>query len=188
MDSPSERELTGEIETKLGNLPSYYQSQLGIIICKDGSIGYTPEFVTVPYSGAKGLNSLHKLFTELNKRCTTDHNCSLHYHIGTIRKDREFLIALWILYSHIQNDLHAMLPYYKTNPSGVKSKNYCEFLNKNMFDNYLGDSKLTHQEKVNASYHALYNWILEGTNPSKTFNRKSRKHPNGSQKWNLHSR
>lgn len=176
-----------EIETKKGNLPNYYLSQLGVVICKDGSIGYTPEFVTVPYSGAKGLQSLKNLFMELNKRCSTDYTCSLHYHIGTIRKDREFIVALFRLYSDIQNDLHRMLPYYKTNPEGVKEKNYCKLLNPSMVERYI-NSDCTYQEKVSNSYKSIFNWILEGRSPDKYCNRKNKKHPNGAQKWGHHAR
>jgi hypothetical protein len=176
-----------EIETKLGNLPDYYLSQLGVVICKDGSIGYTPEFVTVPYSGAKGLQSLKNLFIELNKRCTTDYTCSLHYHIGTIRRDREFIVALFRLYSDIQNDLHRMLPYYKTNPEGVKDKNYCKFLNPGMIEKYM-TSDCSYQDKVTNGYKSIFNWILEGRSPDKHCNRKNKKHPNGTQKWSHHAR
>lgn len=177
-----------EIETKMGNIPQYYHNQLGIIVCKDGSIGYTPEFVTIPYSGAKGLQSLKNLFIELNKRCTTDYSCSLHFHIGGIRRDREFLIALYKLYCDIQIDLHKMLPYYKTDPSGVKDKNYCQFLHYETIRRFLTSKNVPYKERVSKAYVSLFGWVLEGQAPSKTFNRKNKKHPNGNQKWNQHGR
>lgn len=176
-----------EIETKRGMIQDYYQSQLGIVICKDGSIGYTPEFVTVPYKGAKGLQSIKDLFTELNKRCTTDYTCSLHYHIGTIRRDREFIVALFKLYTDIQHDLHKMLPYYKTDPDGVKDKNYCQFLNSSLVARNL-QSNVDYKSKVKNSYSSIFNWILDGRSPDKQCNRKTKKHPNGHNKWSRGAR
>lgn len=174
-----------EIEAKRGMLPDYYLTQLGIIICKDGSIGYTPEFVTVPYTGAKGLQSLKNMFIQLNKRCTTDYTCSLHYHIGSVRTDREFLVAIFKLYSEIQADVHAMLPYYKTDPSGVKDKNYCAFLPRNIAD---FKKNTDYKTKVDRGYKNIFTWLMEGRNPDASFNRKRKMHPNGTQKWNWHSR
>jgi hypothetical protein len=176
-----------EIETKKGMIQDYYQSQLGIVICKDGSIGYTPEFVTVPYKGAKGLQSIKDLFTELNKRCTTDYTCSLHYHIGTVRKDREFIVALFKLYTDIQHDLHKMLPYYKTDPDGVKEKNYCQFLNSAVVKRSLL-SNVDYKSKVKNSYSSIFNWILDGRSPDKQCNRKTKRHPNGQNKWSRGAR
>ena len=177
-----------EIETKVGNLPSYIQSQLGVIICKDGSIGYTPEFVTVPYKGAKGVQSLKNLFEELNNRCKLDYTCSLHYHFGNIRKDREFLVAIWVLYSSIQNDLHKMLPYYKTDPRGVKEKNYCAFLDKSVVLSTLSLKGVDYNTKIKSSSNNIQRWVLEGYLADKKYNRKNKKHPNGTQKWQIHSR
>lgn len=176
-----------EIECKLGNLSNYTLNQLGVLVCRDGSIGYTPEFVTVPYTGAKGLDSLNTLFLELNKRCTTDHTCSLHYHIGNVRKDREFIIALYKVYSDIQKDLHKILPFYKTVHIGIKKQNYCQFLNPDLIRNVF-DKKKEYKERINIAYNNLYTWILEGRTPDKNFNRKNMQHPNGDRKWNLHSR
>lgn len=178
-----------EIECKLGMLPNTLVNQLGVIICKDGSIGYTPEFVTVPLQGAKGLQTLQNLFVELNKRCTTDYSCSLHYHIGTIRKDREFLVAAYKLYADVQKELHAMLPYYKTNPAGVKKddKNYCMFLEKGLVEQHIHTS-LPYHEKINNAYRAMFTWLMDGRNPSRENNRKNMQHPNGGQKWGWNAR
>ncbi len=170
-------------------LPSYLTNQLGVIICKDGSINYTPEFVTVVLKGAKGLQTLQNLFMELNKRCTTDYSCSLHYHFGNIRTDREFIVAVYKLYCDVQKDLHAMLPYYKTNPAGIKKedKNYCQFLDKGLVLRHLNTS-LPYKEKINSASNAIHTWLLEGNNPCREYNRKNKFHPNGRTKWNLHSR
>jgi len=179
-----------EIETKLGNIPGYLQSQMGIIICKDGSIGYSPEFVTVPYKGAKGLQSLKNLFTELNRRCTTDVTCSLHYHVGSIRKDREFLIAIYKLYCNIQAELHAMLPMYKTNPEGIKKKNYCNFLPSSLIGSMLTQpcNKELYKSNINQTFAKIHNWVLGGVSSDKLYNRKTKTHPRGRQKWYFESR
>lgn len=169
-----------ELEVTKGMLPSYYLNQLGIYICKDGSINYTPEFVTVPYKGAKGLQSLKNLFIETNKRCETDYRCSLHYHIGNIRTDREFLVAFYKLMVDTQKDLLKMLPFYKTDPNGVKDKNYCKTLSSKV----LRTDCITHKDKVNDMYNNLQTFILDSVKPNDKYNRKTKIHPNGKNKWN----
>lgn len=178
-----------EVECINGTLPDTLMNQLGIIICKDGSIGYAPEFVTVPLRGAKGLQTSQNLFMELNKRCTTDHSCSLHFHIGSVRSDREFIVALYKIYCDLQKDLHKMLPYYKTDPRGVKreDKNYCQFSDKALVMRVLNTS-YPYKEKVNMASNAIQTFLLEGTSPSRDFNRKNMRHPNGGSKWLWHSR
>lgn len=175
-----------EIECRLGTLPDNIMNQLGVIICKDGSINYSPEFVTVPYSGAKGLQSLKNLFNELNKRCTTDYNCSLHYHIGTIRKDREFIVALYKLYFDIQKELHGMLPFYKTDWKNVKKQAYCDFLNKSLITPIRDN--IPYKDKIRKAYINIQFWALGGILPCKDFNRKVKKHPKGDKKWNWENR
>ena len=170
-----------EIEVNNGSIQQYYLNQLGVYVCKDGSIGYTPEFVTVPYSGAKGLQSLNNLFTHVNKRCDVNYTCSLHYHIGNIRTDREFLVGLYKLITYVQEDLFKMLPYYKKNPDGVKEKNYCKKLSKSLYSSV---PYVNYKQYVNTVYSKIQTFLLDNVSPSQTYNRKNKIHPNGKAKWN----
>ncbi len=178
-----------EVEVKAGCIPSYIRSELGVIICKDGSIGYTPEFVTVPYKGAKGLQSLKNLFLELNERCNTNHTCSLHYHFGNTRTDREYIVALFKVFCDVQKNLYKMLPWYKTDPTGVTkdNKNYSAMLPYGIIKGQLLSSE-PYRERVNKTYRIIEMWLMEVKSPGKDFNRKNGIHPKGDKKWDRNKR
>lgn len=176
-----------ESETMRGILPNEIQNQLGVVICKDGSIEYSPEFVTVPYQYEKGLQSLKNFHTELQKRCTSGSACSLHYHFGNTRKDREFILALHKLFSEIQEELFEMFPYYKRHYKGYKKQNYNKPL-VNLIPMYDKNSKKTYKEYVNDSYCRLYEYLNMGHMPGQDFNRKLAAHSQGQHKWMIKTR
>jgi len=175
-----------EVETTLGILPRQLCNKLGIVICKDGSINYSPEYTSVKYSGEKGMQALKILFEELEPRTITNESCSLHYHFGNIRTDREFLIALHKLYYNIQGELFLMFPYYKREHYGLKKKNYNQQL-PNIISNY-NFSQNNYKEFVNIQYNKLYSWTNDGQNACIDFNRKNNNHVKGNQKWNISKR
>lgn len=182
-----------EIECAKGYLPDHIQNQTGIVICRDGSLADEngqpgPEFVTVPLSGAKGLQTIVTLGKELPKRTEIDIRCSLHAHLGNLPTTRLYLVSLYKLAYKIQNEIFQMFPFYKTNPEGIKKKNYNQKLpslnilniprglNKEEFDAYIDDA-----------YKAIFSWLAEGYFPDKKHNRKNKMHPVNA-KWNRHSR
>lgn len=182
-----------EIECSKGFLPEHIQNQTGVIICRDGSLNDEngkpgPEFVTIPMSGAKGLQTISNIGKELSKRTSLDLKCSLHIHLGNLPTTRMYLVSLYRLAYKLQNDIFQMFPFYKTNPEGVKKKNYNQKLPsldimsipsticKDNFDQYINDS-----------YNALFTWLSEGYRPDVNINRKRKIHPVG-QKWNRHAR
>ena len=182
-----------EIECAKGFLPEHIQNRTGIVICRDGSLNDEsgkpgPEYVTIPLQGAKGLQSLCDAVKEISKRNIINLNCSLHIHIGNIPTTRLYLVSLYRLAYKIQNELFQMFPFYKTNPEGVKKKNYNQKLpsleimniestiNKDDFTSYIFNG-----------YSGLFSWLSEGYRPDHNVNRKLKNHP-VSQKWNRHSR
>ena len=176
-----------EIETIRGILPTLYQHRLGIVICKDGSIAYSPEYTSIPYDGVKGIQAMKNLFIELEKRCTVDVSCSLHYHIGNIRKDREFLLAFYKFAYEVQEELFAMLPYYKTEHYDFKQKNYnCQL--KNIISLYNERKDLSYTNYIGTQYNILFEMLNEGMKACKESNRRNQKHSNGVAKWNRHAR
>lgn len=178
-----------EIETSAGSIPNYLMNQLGVVICKDGSINYTPEFVSVPQTGAKGLQSLINLSEELGKRCKTSEFCSIHYHFSNIPKDREYIIALYRLFELVQSDIYDMLPAYKRDVRLIgKDKDYCSPL-RNIFrfrSKY--ESKKDYKDTVNNAYYSIYRWLLEDAGSCKDYNKKNKQHPKGKNKWNYANR
>lgn len=176
-----------ESETECGILPHTIKNQLGVVICKDGSIEYSPEYVTVPYSGAKGLQSLKNFFTELETRCTTNHKCSLHYHFGNTRKDREYVLALYKLFHDIQGELFRMLPYYKKYYKGYKKQNYTKPL-VNIIPIYDKNGNESYKSYINKTYMELFKYLNSGLPASADYNRKNHHHSQGNTKWNISTR
>lgn len=175
-----------EMEVNQGWVPQSYQNQLGLGVCKDGSIGYTPEFVSVPYQGVKGLQAMKNAFIEISKKCNTDYQRSLHFHIGNIRKDREFIIAFIRLTQLVQKELFLMFPpYKKTNL--LKEKNYCKPY-KNIINKYDKNVHVNYKNYIYSMFNSVQTFVLGGQNPNNSFNRKTKMHPNGKNKWNFDSR
>lgn len=175
-----------EIETSQGNLCDTIQSRHGLVICRDGSISGA-EFVTIPLTGAKGLQNVDSVCSELSARTLIDLGCSVHVHFGNIRRDKLFIAAFYTLSRKIQNELFTMFPYYKTNHKGVKKKNYTQKLpklgiyplvekNKESFDAYLSDVHVR-----------LFDFLCDNTIPISKFNKKTREHPVRN-KWDQHNR
>lgn len=182
-----------ELECSKGFLPEHLQNQLGVVICRDGSLkdenGLNgPEFVTIPISGAKGLQTISDLAKELRKRTTLDIKCSLHIHFGNLPTTRIFIVSLYKLASLIQNELFLMFPFYKTNSDGFKEKNYNKKLRTlDIMSMSPSMKKEEFNEYVNDYYKVIFSWLSEGYVPDQDINRKKRIHPI-SQKWNRKSR
>lgn len=179
-----------ELETINGALPPHIQNSYGIIVCRDGSIRdndgrYPPEYVTVPYSGAKGLQALRNLSKEIAKRSEIDIKCSYHLHIGGIAIDRVFMVSLFKLALKIQNDIFKMFPYYKTDPTGIKQKNYCKKL-PNILSTYTISSDFN--TYVNNTYIDVFTFLSGGIKSDVEFNRQNRRNPWGEGKWNIKTR
>lgn len=178
-----------ETETCSGHLPDHIQYRTGTVICRDGSLAIPgtdiigAEYVTVPMKGVKGVANIQYLMTELQKFCKLDLKCSMHIHFGGISTDRAYLLALYNLCFQIQNDIFKMFPYYKTNPEGVKGKNYNQKIT-NLFKHV---EFFDYKNYINTCYKRLFHFLSGGIYPNNKFNRKDKHHPSGS-KWNITSR
>ncbi len=116
-----------EYESSIGFVPPRVRNKLGLKNLKDGSISGV-EYVTIPFSGAKGLQALKQICGELTKRCDTDNHCSVHIHFGNVRRDKLTIIALWRLATLIQDELLGYFPYSRTNSIRTDGKIYCKHL------------------------------------------------------------
>lgn len=176
-----------EIETSMGHLPDNIQHRTGVVICRDGSIK-NAEFVTVPMSGARGLLNLKYLSQELCKRTKTDYECSLHFHLGNLPKDRLFIVALYALAIRIQNEVFTMFPRYKTDWKDVKRQDYNQKLRK-LGTGLLkpGMKKEEYQQYIDEAYYRIFTWLNDGVPPDDNFNRVNNHHQQN-QKWNRKQR
>lgn len=177
-----------EFESCNGVIPDNIQYRTGLVACRDGSLpGNAGEFVTIPLSGAKGLQNMVNICNEMTRRCEVDITCSFHIHLGNLPISRNYLVASYILFSKIQDELFKMFPYYKTKPEGIKQKNYCQKLKKLSIYPLKDITKEGYKEYVNVVYNKLFTFLTEGVTPCKVYNRKNKLHPKH-QKWERASR
>jgi hypothetical protein len=182
-----------ELECIRGFVSNNTLRKRGVIICRDGSLvagdgSQGPEYVTVPLQGAKGVQNLKELATEISATNNISYNCALHFHLGNIRTDRTFIVALYKLGAFIQNDLFKMFPYYKNDEIKFagKQKNYCKKL-KSFIPNYKGEGKEEFTKYIDDYYKAIFSWLVDGRAiPTMNLNRGMR-HPQ-SHKWERQAR
>lgn len=81
-----------------------------------------------------------------------------------------------------------MFPYYKANPTGIKSKNYNQKL-PTLSIMSINDKtgKESFDEYINSSYKKMFSWLSEGYVPDTRYNRKGKRHPVQA-KWDRHKR
>lgn len=182
-----ENTFGAEIEISEGNYPSDLQNRYGVVICRDGSIDGGPELVTIPMSGAKGIQALSNIGDTLYTRGNISLACSFHVHIGNVPTDKLFLTAFWLLCRKIQDELFTMFPGYKTNPSGVKKKNYNQKLNRIGIYTLQDTSKEAYQAYLVDCYAKMFNFLSEGRMSLDQFDRRTREHPIA-RKWDRKNR
>lgn len=180
-----------EAEVSVGTIPTRVERPRGLVLCRDGSVD-AGEYVSVPMTGAKGVNNIKLIAQELSKRTLTNINCSYHIHIGNVDTSRVFLLSIYKLIEKIQDELFTMLPYYKTYWKGIKRKNYNKKLEP-LFPTYEPNYRIKNfGDYVKYNYAKVYRFLSSSERlPSKDWNRNpkfTRKHPLGTQKWNIHSR
>lgn len=176
-----------EIEIAQGNIPEHIQHRHGLVICRDGSIDGGPELVTIPLTGAKGLQNLDCISKELQDRGSISLACSLHLHIGNIRMDKSFLTAVYVLGRKIQDELFTMFPFYKTDHRGIKRKNYNKKLDSLSIHPCLDSSKESMDAYLADSTAKIFDFLAEGKMHISELNKKTRQHPE-QRKWEQNSR
>lgn len=176
--------IGAEIETCYGRFPEHLLYKYGIIPVKDGSItGH--EYITVPMdSTPESLELYNEFLKRIQKFTVANQYCSVHYHVGGIPRDEEFVVALYTLYYTLQQELHQLvLPYKKSArylAEKSEYKDHCQYLLP------LGctSKKLDLSTKMDNIYN-FYN-MTKG----EKYNPKSlKKHSlSDSPKWNVNSR
>lgn len=116
-----------EIETSNGHIPLRILDKLPLIALRDGSVSGV-EYTTIPLQGAKGLHFLELICQELSKRTTINQQCSVHIHLGGVRKDKLYVLSLWKVCSLIQDDFVKYFPFTRTNQYNPERKVYCKKL------------------------------------------------------------
>lgn len=182
-----------EYETSKGYIPKRYLYKTGLIPLRDGSLDGGIEYTSLPMSGSTGLQSVLNQCSALNHYCKIDDRCSLHIHVGNVPRTKEFGLALYILFTRIQNELFEIIPPYKRDLEWIsrRGKDYCKplrtlrFSPKSLIDK---DDNLI-KEKVNSAFSNLFLFLTENEAESKKYNFDTGLHPkHGAGKWNYKSR
>lgn len=178
-----------EFESTAGLVPPRKTDKLGLIPLRDGSVAGL-EYVTIPLSGEKGVNSLIESCNALKKYTTLNDTCSIHIHIGNVPRTKEFMIAFFKVMHIVQDDLFKMFPIYKKYNFGVKRKNYTKPL-----PNYVMTSmdKTINKDNIDENWDVLYKWLSGGQRYVGNYNNLDEigRHPHdprGNQKWHIKSR
>jgi hypothetical protein len=179
-----------EFETVKGFIPKRITDRVGLIPLRDGSISGI-EYVTIPLRGEKGLQTVVDQLEILNEKTTFDDTCSLHLHLGNIPRTKEFILAFFKFTCEIQDEMFSYFPIYKKYNFGLKNKNYSA-----PYPAYSLVSKLDTQitpTNIDQNFNVLYQYLSEG----QSFNEVGcnldnvsvhPRDPQGSQKWNVHTR
>lgn len=158
-----------EAEVINGFIPKRIRSELGIKALKDGSLrwegGEGIEYVTMPMSGAKGIEVIREFCKELSKRCEVNNLCSVHFHFGNVRKDKLYVLSLYNVVSLVQNELIKYFPYSRFNSIKPDGKVYCKLLD-NLKINYkkilaASDEESFHRKTVE-EFDKIYRWLNNG--------------------------
>jgi hypothetical protein len=180
-----------EFETVAGFIPERITKKLGLIPLRDGSISGL-EYVTVPFEGDKGVQSIVDICKSLSKRTEFNNSCSFHLHIGNIPRTPQFILAFLKVSSFVQNDIYSMFPLYKQYNMGIKNKNYSKPYD--MFDLFSKLDSVINEQNINKNFNVLFKFLasekasfsdyandlnLVCSHPSD---------PNGNQKWNVNTR
>lgn len=195
-----------ELETTGGRLREQDLYKFGVIPLRDGSVpGF--EYTSIPYgfddaslnststkSLSRDLLNMKELTSELSKRCSIGAGCSMHIHIGNARKDKPYLIALYMLCYMIQDEMFEMFPKFKENSPKYlgTQKNYCAKLQHlDLFKNCIFDKSTVLQESycnnVNQYFNNIFRFLSDGHEIGSKFNRKNCVHPH-ERKWERHGR
>lgn len=195
-----------EFETSIGRIREPDLYKYGIIPLRDGSVsGF--EYTTIPYGYtnlylketnnqalAKDLVNMKELCAELTKRCQINAKCSMHVHIGGVRKDKLYLLAVYMLCYMIQDEMFEMFPKFKEDSPKYlgTAKNYCNKLDHlGLFENCIFDKssvlKDNYCNNINTYFNKIFKFLSDGQEIGSKFNRKNLKHPI-ERKWERHGR
>lgn len=150
-----------EFESSVGHIPARLRGALGVRPLRDGSINGI-EYVTIPLEGAKGINTIKELCTELTKRCLTNNQCSVHVHFGNVRRDKVYILALYQLARHLQDELLGYFPFTRTNSIRNDGKVYCKPLEHqgvNLSEVIKAVKREDFQGAVNVEFNKIYSWL-----------------------------
>lgn len=165
----NEQTIGIEIETSGGNIPKPDLFKYGLMPLKDGSIvGH--EFTTTIIKN-KYFETLKGIFDSVSKNTATNQNCSLHYHFGNVKKGKEFVVALWFLYSRMEANLETFCPPYKRNLSYLSNKRLTSGSGRGAKDHckrlpcLFSEFKATNTSEIQSAFDNILRFLNQGRSP-----------------------
>jgi len=165
-----------ELETSNGHNLREKHLQNSFIRLYDGSItGH--EYVSVPLKHNQFCN-VFNMCNYLGKAHSTDSSCSVHIHIGGVPYSEKNLLALYLAFYRLQDELHELVyPYKKSISYLAKKKDYkdhCKYL----------------PRLISNSVSEIYQTFFSNLNitPEDARSSKSEKVLKNTNKWNINSR
>lgn len=180
-----------EFETTAGFIPERITKKLGLIPLRDGSISGL-EYVTVPLSEPKGVQTVVDICKELEKRTEFDNSCALHLHIGGVPRTPEFILSFFKLSSWLQNDIFTLFPLYKKYNMGIKNKNYSKPYD--LFEIFSKLDPVINTTNINKNFDVLFSFLTSNKTTFKNYNNDLNNvethplDPSTNQKWNIKTR
>lgn len=164
-----------EFEVINGFLPKRIRNKFGIKALKDGSLRSDTtegiEMVTMPMSGAKGIEVIKQVCGELKKRCEVNNYCSVHFHFGNVRKDKLYAMSVYRVGSLLQSELIKYFPFSRFNSIKSDGKIYCQML-QDLSINYKEImAKVTEEDfhkSVVYEFNKIYKWLNSGKGLAET--------------------
>lgn len=165
-----------ELETSNGHHLKEKHLENNFVRLYDGSIS-GHEYASVPLKHNQ-FSNVFNMCEHLSKSHSTDSSCSVHVHIGGIPYSEKYLLALYLAFYRLQDELHELVfPYKKSISYLAKKKDFkdhCKYLPRLVYNT------------VSEIYQTFFS-NLEIT-PSDARTTKSAKVLANTNKWNVHSR
>ena len=179
-----------EFETAAGAVQMSGLGPNGIVPLIDGSLGNRDqyEYTTVVFQGAKGLQTLKSICARLTSQCKVDQTCALHVHLGTLPRNKEFIVTLYQLFYRLQEELFSMVPYYKRHEGAImgKQREYSErLIDLGFQDNtlYTRKSFKEYTRELDQMYGKLFEFASCGAKRTDTFNSDTVREGNANTPW-----
>lgn len=182
-----------EIETHSGQIPENMLADLGFVPLRDGSLNGGIEYTSIPFTNGKGLSATRGLYKLMQQICYTSQHCSMHLHIGGVKRDRLSLLTLYRLCYRLQEEMFDIVPIYKKSLSYWNSKrqpkDHCQSL-KGLGLNLYNLNENSSKKDISLQFNKLFNFVAETKQgEDNDYNLENKNFPRrGNNKWNLPSR
>lgn len=179
-----------EVETIEGVIPEKVLMSHGMVPLRDGSLDGGIEYTSIPFTSSKGLDSLESFYENVRYFCKTHQFCSMHVHVGGVKRDRLHLMTIYNLCVRLQEEMFNIVPPYKKDyryfNSKSRAKDHCQSL-RNLKLNLKDIESNSAKQKV--EFQKLFTFLSEGSKETSDYNFDNKNYPKkGSSKWNLNSR